>query len=341
MVKQDIKSLTELEVREYMKTLNEPSFRGTQIFSWIYKNANDFSEMRNIPKKLVEKLNESAYIENIEIYKKLESKIDGTRKYLFKLSDGNIIESVMMKYKHGVSVCISTQVGCKMGCSFCASGIGGLKRNLSPGELLEQVLKIQNDVGERVSNIVLMGTGEPLDNYDNVIQFFKIINDENGLNIGLRHITLSTCGVVPKIYDLAKLKLQINLAISLHTPYQDKRMEIMPISRKYDINELMESCRYYLAETGRRITFEYSLIKNVNDSKRDAHALSKLLKGMLCHVNLIPVNSVEENSFTKPDKKTIEEFMEILKRDGIETTVRREMGSDINGACGQLRQQNL
>jgi 23S rRNA (adenine2503-C2)-methyltransferase len=297
--------------------------------------------MKNIPKSLVAKLNENFTIDLpkvIEIYK---SDIDGTEKFLLGFKDGNLIEAVLMKYKHGNSICISTQVGCRMGCKFCASTLEGRIRNLTAGEILSQILVVQNHIGERISNIVLMGSGEPLDNYDNVVKFLEVVSAEYGLNIGQRHITLSTCGIVPKIYELADKEFSITLAISLHAFSDEKRKEIMPIANKYSINEILEACRYYINKTNRRITFEYALVKEVNDGREDAKALGKLLKGMLCHVNLIPVNEIKENSFKRSSKKAIEDFSEILKSFGIEVTTRREMGSDINAACGQLRRSYM
>ncbi|SHJ58305.1 23S rRNA (adenine(2503)-C(2))-methyltransferase RlmN [Tepidibacter formicigenes] len=341
MEKVYLKSLTENQLKEFVKDIGEKPFRATQIFSWLYKGVESFDEMNNLSKSLREKLSSKADIGNIKIYKKFESKIDETIKYLFALEDGNIIESVMMKYKHGVSVCISTQVGCRMGCSFCASTIDGLERNLKSWEIIDQVLKIQKDIGQRVSNIVLMGSGEPLDNFDEVKKFLEIVNEKNGLNIGYRHITLSTCGIVPKIYELSDLKLPINLAISLHAPDDEKRKEIMPIGKSYSINEIIKACKYYIKNTNRRVTFEYSLIKGFNDTKKDVKLLGEKLKGLLCHVNLIPINKVEERNFEKPNMNFVYKFRDELKNKGIAVTIRREMGSDIEGACGQLRRKHL
>lgn len=338
--KKALKNFTEAEMKEFMKEIGEKAFRGTQVYSWIYKGAKTFDDMKNIPKSLREKLEEVSYIGNIDIELKLESKDGKTKKYLFLLNDGNIIETVMMDYDSRVTVCVSNQVGCRMGCRFCASTMDGLVRNLEPWEILDQIMKIQEDTGKRVSNLVLMGSGEPLDNYDNTKQFLKIVNDENGLNIGYRHITLSTCGIVPKIYELADLEIPINLAISLHSPYDDKRKEIMPIANKYSINEILDACRYYIKKTNRRVTFEYSLIKGVNDGKKEAEALAALLKGMLCHVNLIPINEVDERDFKKPDKAFIYKFRDYLEERNIPATVRISMGSDISGACGQLRRKH-
>ena len=338
--KKALKNFTEAEMKEFMKEIGEKAFRGTQVYSWIYKGAKTFDDMKNIPKSLREKLEEVSYIGNIDIELKLESKDEKTKKYLFLLNDENIIETVMMDYDSRVTVCVSNQVGCRMGCRFCASTMDGLVRNLEPWEILDQIMKIQEDTGKRVSNLVLMGSGEPLDNYDNTKQFLKIVNDENGLNIGYRHITLSTCGIVPKIYELADLEIPINLAISLHSPYDDKRKEIMPVANKYSINEILDACRYYIKKTNRRVTFEYSLIKGVNDGKKEAEALAALLKGMLCHVNLIPINEVDERDFKKPDKAFIYKFRDYLEERNIPATVRISMGSDISGACGQLRRKH-
>ena len=338
--KKALKNFTEAEMKEFMKEIGEKAFRGTQVYSWIYKGAKAFDDMKNIPKSLREKLEEVSYIGNIDIELKLESKDGKTKKYLFLLNDGNIIETVMMDYDSRVTVCVSNQVGCRMGCRFCASTMDGLVRNLEPWEILDQIMKIQEDTGKRVSNLVLMGSGEPLDNYDNTKQFLKIVNDENGLNIGYRHITLSTCGIVPKIYELADLEIPINLAISLHSPYDEKRKEIMPVANKYSIKEILDACRYYIKKTNRRVTFEYSLIKGVNDGKKEAEALASLLKGMLCHVNLIPINEVDERDFNKPDKAFIYKFRDYLEERNIPATVRISMGSDISGACGQLRRKH-
>ena len=338
--KKALKNFTEAEMKEFMKEIGEKAFRGTQVYSWIYKGAKAFDDMKNIPKSLREKLEEVSYIGNIDIELKLESKDGKTKKYLFLLNDGNIIETVMMDYDSRVTVCVSNQVGCRMGCRFCASTMDGLVRNLEPWEILDQIMKIQEDTGKRVSNLVLMGSGEPLDNYDNTKQFLKIVNDENGLNIGYRHITLSTCGIVPKIYELADLEIPINLAISLHSPYDEKRKEIMPVANKYSIKEILDACRYYIKKTNRRVTFEYSLIKGVNDGKKEAEALASLLKGMLCHVNLIPINEVDERDFKKPDKAFIYKFRDYLEERNIQATVRISMGSDISGACGQLRRKH-
>ena len=335
-----LKNFTEEELKEFVKSIGEPAFRGSQIYSWIYKGAKTFDDMKNIPKSLREKLEEVSFIGNLKIELSLKSKVDKTRKYLFELNDGNIIESVMMDYEDRVTVCISNQVGCRMGCRFCASTLEGLIRNLEPWEIIDQILKIQEDIGKRVSNLVLMGSGEPLDNFENTKKFLRIVNDKNGLNIGYRHITLSTCGTAPKMRELADLEIPINLALSLHSPYDEKRKEIMPIANAYPIKDILDACKYYIKKTNRRVTIEYSLIKGVNDSEKEAQELIRLLKGMLCHVNLIPVNNVEERDFKRPDKSHIYRFRDILEKNNIPATVRISMGSDIGGACGQLRRKH-
>ncbi|KGN02940.1 ribosomal RNA large subunit methyltransferase N [Clostridium novyi A str. 4570] len=330
------------ELKDWMDKNGESKFRAKQIFQWIYKKAVfNFDDMSNISKSTKEKLKENFYIQIPNVVKKYVSNIDGTEKFLFEYEDGNIIESVVMKYKHGNSICVSTQIGCRMGCKFCASTVDGVVRNLTSGEIIAQVLKAQKEIGDRISNVVLMGSGEPLDNYDNVLKFLKLINDEDALNIGQRHITLSTCGIVPKIKELADEKMQITLAISLHAPNNEIRKSMMPIANKYTLEELLDACRYYYRTTNRRITFEYALVKGVNDSRENAEELIKISKGMLCHINLIPVNEIKENNYERSKSKDIEEFKETLIKHGIETTIRREMGSDINGACGQLRRNYI
>lgn len=337
MSKLDLLSLTLEEIEELVEELGEKKYRGKQIFQWANRGEKSFEAMTNISKALREGLQEGSFITEVKIEKKLVSKIDDTTKYLFLLEDRNIIEGVVMKYKHGLTACISSQVGCLMGCSFCASTIGGLVRNLRAGEMIDQILLMQKDLGERISNVVIMGSGEPLHNYKEVINFLKIVNNENGLNIGNRHITLSTCGLVPEIKKLADLLIPINLAISLHAPNDEIRQKLMPIAKKYSLKDLIEACRYYLQYNNRRITFEYALVKGVNDQENHAQQLSQLLKGLLCHVNLIPVNTVEEARLKKSNLDQIKKFQSILKSKGIETTIRREMGSDIQAACGQLR----
>ena len=329
------------ELQSWMKENGESAFRAKQVISWIYKGVKEFDEMKNIPVALREKLKENFLISLPTIVEVYESKVDDTKKMLLSLKDNNLIECVIMKYKHGNSICVSTQVGCRMGCKFCASTLGGRIRDLSAGEILSQVMVAQNYIGERISNIVLMGSGEPLDNFENVTKFLKLVNAEYGLNIGQRHITLSTCGIVPKIKELADLDLSITLAISLHAFSDEKRKVIMPIANKYSISEILDACKYYMDKTGRRITYEYSLVSGVNDSREDAKSLATLLKSMNCHVNLIPVNEIKENTLKRPSRKTVEDFENILKSYGLEVTIRREMGTDINAACGQLRRSYL
>ncbi|GAA0078005.1 23S rRNA (adenine(2503)-C(2))-methyltransferase RlmN [Clostridium sp. CTA-5] len=329
------------ELMLWMKENNESSFRAKQIISWIYKGIKDFKDMKNISKSLINKLEENFEISFPKIEEVYKSNIDGTEKFLLKFSDGNLIESVLMRYKHGNSICISTQVGCRMGCKFCASTIDGRVRNLTAGEILSEIIVVQDYIGERISNVVLMGSGEPLDNYDNVTKFLDLVCADYGLNIGQRHITLSTCGIVPKIYELADKNLSITLAISLHAFSDEKRKEIMPIANKYSIEEILEACRYFINKTNRRVTFEYALVRGINDTKEDAKALGKLLKGLLCHVNLIPVNEIKESFFKRSSKESIQNFSNVLKNLGVEVTVRREMGSDINAACGQLRRSYI
>ena len=342
MEKKDIASYSFEELQEEMLAIGEKGFRSRQIYSWIHeKLVDDFEEMTNLPKTLRQKL-ESAYeIRRVEMEKRQISKIDGTDKFLFCLKDGNMVESVLMKYKHGNSVCISSQVGCRMGCRFCASTLDGLERNLTPSEMLRQVYQIQKITGERVSNIVIMGTGEPLDNYDNFLKFIHMVSDEHGLNISQRNITASTCGIVPNIRRLAEEKLQITLALSLHGSNQEKRRSLMPVANKYELHEVLEACDYYFEKTGRRITFEYSLVHGVNDTPEDAKELMGILKDRNCHLNLIPVNPIKERNYEKPDKKSAENFKNKLEKNGINVTIRREMGSDIDGACGQLRRKTM
>lgn len=333
--------MTEEEISELCVGLGEKKYRGAQIFKWLYRGAENISDMTNLPVSFRDMLSSKAYIGKITVEKKYESNLDGTKKYLLRLEDGNIIESVLMDYSFGYSACLSTQVGCRMGCSFCASTIGGIVRSLTPGEMAGEIMAMEKDSGVSISNIVLMGSGEPLDNFHNVVKFLHIINSDMGLNIGMRHITLSTCGLVPEIKRLAALNLQITLAISLHAPNDRIRKSIMPIANKYSINEIMEACREYIEITHRRVTFEYSLIRDINDSIDCAEELSALLKGMLCHVNLIPVNEVKEAKYIKSRQETISQFKNVLEKRGIEVTVRRELGADINAACGQLRKNYI
>ena len=330
----EIKSLSLMQLKNTMIEMGEKAFRAKQIYEWLHqKQAESFDEMSNLSAVLREKLKERCVLTTLKMLEVQTSKIDGTQKYLFALPDGNVVESVLMKYKHGNSVCISSQVGCKMGCRFCASTIGGWTRNLLPSEMLEQIYRIQRLSGERVSNVVVMGTGEPLDNYDNLLQFIRLLTDENGLHISQRNVTVSTCGIVPKMYELAEENLQITLAISLHASNQAKRAELMPIANKYSINEVLEACRNYFEKTGRRLTFEYSLVGGKNDTKEDAEELAHLIKGLNCHVNLIPVNPIKERDYVQSDKKVIENFKNKLEKYQINVTIRREMGRDIDGAC--------
>ena len=343
MEKKDIRSMTPEELETFVvNDLKDKKFRARQIYDWMHvKCVQNFDEMTNLSKDLRQKLSENATLCPVEKADCLISQIDGTRKYLFRMEDGSIIESVLMKYKHGNSVCISSQVGCRMGCRFCASTLLGLERNLNTSEMLGQIYAIQRDTGERVSNVVIMGTGEPLDNYDAVVRFIRMISDEKGLNISQRNITLSTCGIVPKIYQLADEHLQITLAISLHASDNEKRKSMMPIANKYDMDTLLEACHYYYETNGRRLTFEYSLARGVNDSPEDARALAKLLKGFMWHVNLIPINPVEERSYVQSDRKSIVNFKNSLEKYGGNVTIRREMGRDIQAACGQLRRRYM
>lgn len=342
MEKKDIRSYTFEELKQEMEHLGEKSFRAKQVYEWLHvKLADSFEEMTNLSKALREKLDAAYEVAPVKMLERQESKLDGTNKFLFCLQDGHVVESVLMKYKHGNSVCISSQVGCRMGCKFCASTIGGLERNLKASEMLGQVYQIQKISGERVSNVVVMGTGEPMDNYDNVLRFLELITSEDGLNISQRNITISTCGIVPKIKELAQKHLQITLAISLHSPNDEMRRGLMPIAMKYSIDELLDACHYYFKETNRRMTFEYSLVAGVNDQPVHAEELAGRLKGFPCHVNLIPVNPIKERDFKQSMPKSVMEFKKILEKNRVNVTIRREMGADINAACGQLRRKKL
>ncbi|MGM9638329.1 MAG: 23S rRNA (adenine(2503)-C(2))-methyltransferase RlmN [Butyricicoccaceae bacterium] len=322
--------------------MGEPRYKAEQIFKWLSQGVTSFDEMTNVSKALRARLAERFYIEKIEILTKQCSKLDGTVKYLFGLRDGNSIETVLMKYKHGYSICISTQAGCKMGCVFCASFEKGATRNLTAGEILLQVIRASLDSGCRISNIVLMGTGEPLDNYDNVMTFLDLVSHEQGVNIGMRHISLSTCGLVPRIYELAELKKQLTLSISLHAPNNEIRSKIMPVNKKYDIESLVEACKVYFEKTGRRISFEYAMIAGVNDSRDCAFELARLLRGFNCHVNLIPLNHVEGSPLKPSTRQDLAAFQKILEDHHITTTVRRQhLGADIDASCGQLRRRML
>lgn len=336
--KADLKSMNLAEMTEFIVNIGEKPFRAKQVYQWIHeKQADSFDEMTNISKKLRESLADAGYLTTLKKEEVQISKLDGTRKYLFQLEDGNVIESVLMRYKHGNSVCISSQVGCRMGCRFCASTLDGLVRGLRPAEMLDQIYQIGKDIGERISNVVVMGTGEPMDNFDNLLRFIELLTDENGLHISQRNLTVSTCGIVPRMRELADKKLQITLALSLHASNQEKRLSLMPVANKYDIHEVVDACRYYFDQTGRRVTFEYSLVGGVNDTDQDAEELCRLVKGMNCHINLIPVNPIKERDYVQSNAKVIAAFKNKLEKNGLAVTVRREMGRDIDGACGQLR----
>ena len=336
----DIMSMTYGELAEVFSGKGLPGFRAKQVYQWLHcRLAASYDEMTDLPKALREQLAEEYPLNICTVAKKQVSAADGTVKFLYALHDGDYIESVVMKYKYGYTVCVSSQVGCKMGCAFCASTLGGFKRSLTAGEILSQVYTAQRELGERVSHIVLMGIGEPLDNFDNVMRFIELVTDEKGLNLSMRNISLSTCGVVPKIEELMKKKLQLTLSISLHAADSALRSKIMPINKKYDVDELLAVCRRYAAETSRRISFEYSMLAGVNDSDECARLLASKLRGMLCHVNLIPVNEVEESPFKPSSPERIERFTEILAGSGITATVRRKLGSDIEASCGQLRRK--
>ena len=340
--KVDLKSLSLNQVCDFLQELGEPKFRGKQIYQWLHeKQVDSWDEMTNVSKSLREKLKENCTLTSLKKEAVQISKIDGTRKYLFLLEDGNVIESVLMRYKHGNSVCISSQVGCRMGCRFCASTLDGLVRGLRPSEMLDQIYQIGKDIGERISNVVVMGTGEPMDNYDNLLQFIHMLTDENGLNMSQRNLTVSTCGIVPRIRQLADEKLSITLALSLHASNQEKRKELMPVANSFEIHEVIDACKYYFEQTGRRVTFEYSLVGGVNDSEEDAKELSILIKGMNCHINLIPVNPIKERDYVSSDTQVVNAFKNKLEKNGINVTIRREMGRDIDGACGQLRKRYI
>ena len=340
-MKTNIKSFTLDELKEEMQLLGEKPFRAEQIFKWIHQeNVQSFDEMTNLSKELREALKEKYDLHIFNIIRKLESK-DGTKKFLFDVLDGNAIETVLMQYHHGKTICVSSQIGCKMGCKFCASTGIAFVRGLTSGEIVEQILAVEQDIGEHISNIVFMGIGEPFDNYDNVMHAIRIINNQKGLNIGARHISVSTSGLVPRIYDFANEDLQCTLSISLHATDNAKRSAMMPVNNMYSIEELMEACKYYIAKTNKRISFEYALAKDNNDNLEDAKALVNLLKGMLCHVNLIPINKIENGKFTKSSNDNIIKFRDYLNDHGIVATIRRELGSDIDAACGQLRRKNL
>lgn len=342
MNKINISEYTEEELEEYILSLGEKKFHAKQIFKWLHReNVTSFDEMTDISKTLREKLNENTYIPNLQIITVQESKKDGTKKFLIKLDDNSAIETVFMVYNYGNTLCVSTEVGCKMGCKFCASTKDGFVRGLSASEIEGQIHIVEKYTGEKISNIVYMGIGEPLDNYDNVVRSIRLINNPDGLGIGARHISISTCGIVPNIYRLAAENIACTLSISLHAVTDEKRREIMPIANRYSIKELIEACREYIKITGRRISFEYALIYGKNDSKEDALKLAKLLRGMIAHVNLIPVNEIKSGEYKKSKEKNIEEFMNTLNSCGVVTTVRRTLGEDIDAACGQLRKRYI
>ena len=335
----NLKSMTLPEVTAAIKELGQPAFRGKQVYTWLHKGVRSYAEMTNLPKNLREQLAEKYPICAPKVVRKQESRKDGTIKYLWELADGNCVETVLMRYHYGNTVCISTEVGCRMGCAFCASTIGGLVRKLEPYEMLDEVLFTQIDSGLPISHIVLMGIGEPLDNFDNVMRFLELVNSEDGMNISMRHISLSTCGLVPKIDELAEKKLQISLAISLHGPNDEIRNQIMPVNKAYPIDVLLEACRRYYTATSRRIHFEYAMIDGVNDRERDARELLRRLKGLPAHVNMIPLNHVEESPLKPSSKAAVAKFQKILEDGGVTATVRRTLGGDIDASCGQLRRK--
>lgn len=338
----DIKSLTLTELREEMEAMGEKSFRAKQMYEWMHqKLVTGYGEMTNIPVALAAKCSERYSYTALKVVRVQESQTDGTRKYLFELADGNMVESVLMRYKHGNSVCISSQVGCRMGCRFCASTLDGLERNLLPSEMLDQIYAIIRHTGENVTNVVVMGSGEPMDNYDYLLRFVELLTDENGRNISQRNITVSTCGIVPRIRELADRKLQITLAISLHAATDEKRRRLMPVANRYSLRELVDACAYYFEQTGRRISFEYSLVKGVNDTNEDAGQLAALIGHLNCHINLIPVNPIKERDYIQSDRHAVEAFRSMLENRGMNVTIRREMGRDIDGACGQLRRRYM
>lgn len=342
MTGRDIKSFSLEETVQAVREMGGKDFQGRQLFGWLHqKQADSYELMTNLPKSVRSRLKEEYPLLILRPAEAQISALDGTRKYLFALPDGQMVESVWMRYRHGNSVCISSQAGCRMGCRFCASTIGGLVRNLSPQEMLEQVYAAGREVGQPASHVVVMGTGEPLDNYDNLLKFIRILNHEQGMRISQRNITVSTCGIVPRIYDLAREKLQITLALSLHAATDEKRQSLMPIAKKYSLSEVLEACDFYFENTGRRITYEYSLIRGVNDGVQDAAQLGALLGRRNCHVNLIPVNPVKERDFCQSKQKVVGEFKNKLEKYGINVTIRREMGRDIDGACGQLRRRHI
>ncbi len=338
-MKKDILSLLPQELEQELQTLGEPKFRAKQIFSWLHRGARDFEQMSNLPKSLRDKLKVNYHLYEPKVLRKQVSQLDGTIKYLWELSDGNAVETVVMQYKHGNTVCVSSQVGCRQGCAFCASTIGGLVRSLEPSEILDEVLFSQLDSGKPISNIVLMGIGEPLDNFDNVMRFLELVNHPEGMNIGMRHISLSTCGLIERFDDLAQRDLQLTLSVSLHAPDDETRSRIMPANRGRGVEKLMEACRRYYDKTGRRISFEYAMIDGVNDTEKHAHLLAKEARSVAAHVNLIPLNHVEERQFRPATAGHMKAFIKILEDEGVNVTVRRRLGSDVDASCGQLRRK--
>ncbi len=338
----DIKSLTLQELKTELTAMGEKAFRAGQMYDWMHKRlVESFDEMTNLSQAMRSACKERFDYVTLKAVQVQESQIDGTKKFLFELPDGNLVESVWMKYHHGNSVCISSQVGCKMGCRFCASTLDGWERNLLPSEMLEQIYAITRMTGERVSNVVVMGTGEPMDNYDNLVRFIELLTNEDGLNISQRNVTVSTCGIVPGIRKFAEEGLQVTLALSLHAPNDEKRKELMPIAKKYSLKEVLEACDYYFEKTGRRISFEYALVGGVNDNDGEAQELISLLQGRNCHVNLIPVNPIKERDYVSTNRQKTEQFKNKLEKSKIQCTIRREMGRDIDGACGQLRRRHV
>ena len=337
---EDLKSLTTEQIAQHLKEMGQPAFRAKQVVDWLQKGCGSIDEMTNLPLSLREQLKERFTIPGVSILQKWQSKLDETTKYLFELADGETVESVLMSYHHGWSQCLSTQVGCRMGCSFCATGMGGLARNLSAAEMLSQIETAQRDRGIRVSSVVLMGMGEPLDNYDNVLRFLRMLSEPGDVHIGMRHVSLSTCGLVDRIYQLMEENLQLTLSVSLHAPNDEIRSRLMPINRRYPVEELLSACRRYAEVTGRRISFEYAMIDGVNDSDACAEELAFRLRGMLCHVNLIPANEVKGKAHRRSSAQRLKQFSQILENRGLTVTVRRTLGADINASCGQLRRQN-
>lgn len=336
-MKTNIKNMEVKELEIFFGMIGEQKFRAKQVFQWLYRGVYTFEEMTDLSKSLREKLEEEAVIESLQIANLQVSQKDGTRKYLFKLSDGNTVETVLMKYKFGNSICISSQAGCRMGCGFCASAKNGFQRNLTPAEMVDQLIAVEKDANIKISNVVVMGTGEPFDNYNSLAKFITLINAKEGLNMGMRSITVSTCGIIPKIKEFAREFPQVNLAISLHAPNDKMRSQIMPINDKYGIDELIETCKTHVEKTGRRITFEYALIKGFNDQIGHAEELASRLRGIICHINIIPLNKVDESKHKGVSREDAEQFKEMVEKRGVQATVRREMGSDIDAACGQLR----